>query len=281
MTVRIIADSACDLTVAQAEELGVIRLPLYVRFQQQEYADGIDMDHAQFYQKLAECEELPTTSQLAPAVFADVFAQVTQAQDSAVVITLSGKLSGTYQSAMLAAQEYEEIYVVDSESVCIGQRLLVERAVELAKEGLDGNAIAQQLEKEKHDLRLCALLDTLTYLKKGGRIHAATALAGELLGVKPFVTVEQGEVKLSGKARGMKKGNRMINDYIAMHGEVDSTRPIALAYSGLSDQRLRDYLADSEDLWRDKSYSLTTVGCVIGTHAGPNAVAVAYFQKSE
>ena len=204
MTVKIIVDSACDISAREAERLGIIRLPLIVRFDQTEYEDGITLTNEEFYQKLSESDNLPTTSQLTPAAFAKVFDEVSAANDSAVVITVSAKLSGTYQSAVMAASNYSNIHVVDSATVCIGERILTERALALSKQSLSATQIVEKLNEVKQHIALYALLDTLIYLKKGGRISPATAFAGELLAVKPLISVEDGEVKLIGKARGTK-----------------------------------------------------------------------------
>ena len=282
MTVKLIVDSACDIQASEAEKLGIIVLPLIVRFDQTEYEDGLTLTHEDFYKKLSESDNLPTTSQLAPAAFAKVFEEVSAANDTAVVITVSAKLSGTYQSAMIAASEYQNIFVVDSANVCIGERILVERALALREEQLSAEQIAEKLNEEKQHVVLFALLDTLIYLKKGGRISPTTAFAGELLSVKPLVSVEEGEVKLIGKARGMKKGNRLLNEKIAQSGGIDFGSPFSLAYSGLSRERLDEYLTDSADLWTAAGTDplpIATVGSVIGTHVGPNGIAVAFFDK--
>lgn len=282
MTVKLIVDSACDIQASEAEKLGIIVLPLIVRFDQTEYEDGLTLTHEDFYKKLSESDNLPTTSQLAPAAFAKVFEEVSAANDTAVVITVSAKLSGTYQSAMIAASEYQNIFVVDSTNVCIGERILVERALALREEQLSAEQIAEKLNEEKQHVVLFALLDTLIYLKKGGRISPTTAFAGELLSVKPLVSVEEGEVKLIGKARGMKKGNRLLSEKIAQSGGIDFGSPFSLAYSGLSRERLDEYLTDSADLWTAAGTDplpIATVGSVIGTHVGPNGIAVAFFHK--
>lgn len=282
MTVKLIVDSACDIQASEAEKLGIIVLPLIVRFDQTEYEDGLTLTHEDFYKKLSESDNLPTTSQLAPAAFAKVFEEVSAANDTAVVITVSAKLSGTYQSAMIAASEYQNIFVVDSNNVCIGERILVERALALREEQLSAEQIAEKLNEEKQHVVLFALLDTLIYLKKGGRISPTTAFAGELLSVKPLVSVEEGEVKLIGKARGMKKGNRLLSEKIAQSGGIDFGSPFSLAYSGLSRERLDEYLTDSADLWTAAGTDplpIATVGSVIGTHVGPNGIAVAFFHK--
>jgi DegV family protein with EDD domain len=283
MAVQFIIDSASDILPEEAQALGLIHLPLTVRFGDQEYADSIDLSHRAFYEKLIESDTLPTTSQISPAVFENAYERVEAAGDTAVVITLSAKLSGTYQSAVIAAEGHEEtVFVVDSENVTIGERLLILRGVALRDQGLSAAEIAQILEEEKHHIRLMALLDTLEYLKKGGRVSSAVAFAGGILAIKPVVAVENGQVAMAGKARGSKQGNNLLREMIAKCGGIDFTRPYALAYSGLSDELLRKYIADSADLWQGQTENLpiSSVGCTIGTHVGPGAIAVAFFERT-
>lgn len=282
MAIQFIVDSASDILPEEAKALGLIHLPLKVLFGAEEYADAVDLTHHEFYEKLVESDTLPTTCQIPPADFEAVFKQVTDRGDTAVVVTISSKLSGTYQSAIIAAAEYAgKVFVVDSENVCIGERILVQRGLELMKAGLTAEQIAAQLDNEKHTIRLMALLDTLEYLKKGGRISAATALAGSLLSIKPVVAVEEGKVAMVGKARGSKQGNNLLRELVNKCGGINFDKPFALAYSGLSDALLKKYITDSAELWQGQVQELpiTTVGCVIGTHVGPGAVAVAFFEK--
>lgn len=282
MAIRFIIDSASDILPAEAKELGLIHMPLKVLFGDEEFADGVEMSHQEFYERLIESDTLPTTSQIPPADFMDVFEKVAEEGDTAVVITISSKLSGTYQSAMIAAEDYEgKVFVVDSENACIGERILVLRGLDLAKQGLDAEQIAATLDEEKKKIRLMALLDTLEYLKKGGRISAATAFAGNLLSIKPVIGVEDGVVSQLGKARGSKQGNNLLRELIANCGGINFNKPYCLAYSGLSDKLLQKYIADSAELWQGQTEKLpiSTVGCVIGTHVGPGAVAVAFFEN--
>jgi DegV family protein with EDD domain len=284
MAVQFIVDSASDILPEEAARMGIRCLPLSVRFGTTEYADSVDLSHREFYEKLVESDQLPTTSQLPPAAFAEAFAQVAEAGDTAVVVTLSSKLSGTYQSACIAAEDYEgSVFVVDSENVTIGERILIQYGLALRDQGLPAADIVAHLEAEKHHVRVLALLDTLEYLKKGGRISAAVALAGGLLSIKPVVAVEEGQVALVGKARGSKQGHNLLRDLVVRCGGINFDRPCCLAYSGLSDALLQKYITDSADLWQGQTDQLpiATVGCVIGTHVGPGAIAVAFFENEE
>lgn len=282
MSIRIICDSASDITKEMAQKWNVTVLPIKTIFGEQEYLDGVNMTHQEFFEKLIETDELPTTSQIAPYDYEQVFKEIVEASDTAICITLSSKLSGCNQSAHIAGDDYpENIFIVDSENVCVGEQILVELAVKLRDEGKSAREITEILNKEKKNIRLIALLDTLEYLKKGGRISGAAALAGTLLSIKPVIGVENGEVTMLGKARGSKNANNMLMSLIEKEGGINFDKPYSLAYSGLSDQLLQKYIVDSARIYEGKTENLPicTIGSTIGTHAGPGAIAAAFFVK--
>ena len=182
MSTKIIIDSACDLTKEEADKLGVILVPMIIRFDDDEYLDGFNISKQEFYEKLIENANLPKTSQINPERFKEEYEKVVSNGDEAVVITISSKLSGTYSSAVKASAEYKDkIFVVDSLNASLGVRLLFNYAYRLLNEGKNAKEIASELEKAKKRLNLLAMLDTLKYLRKGGRISALVAFAGELM----------------------------------------------------------------------------------------------------
>lgn len=280
MSVKIIIDSACDIEKADADKLGLTFLPLKTIFGEEEFLDGITISHMEFYEKLIESEHLPTTSQIPPHEYESVFEKIKANGDTAVVITLSSKLSGTYQSANIARDGYEDcIWIVDSENVSIGQQILIRYACQLRDEGLSASEIASKLDEKKKDIRVIALLDTLEYLKRGGRISGAAAVAGNLLSIKPVIAIVDGEVAMLGKARGSKNGNNMLHEEISKCGGIDFSMPFRLGYTGLSDTLLQKYVADHDMLWKEHvdTLPINTIGSTIGTHVGPGAIAVAFF----
>ena len=277
---HIITDSGADISEKEAAELGVILMPMTVSFGEESYRAGVDLPPQTFYEKLIECDTLPSTSMIPPMTYEKAFRMVRNAGDEAVVICLSSVLSGTCQSAMLAAKEFPCIHVVDSLNACIGQRVLVMRAVQLRNSGLTAEALVALLEEEKKRIRLLAVLDTLEYLKKGGRISAATAMAGSLLSIKPVVSVIDGAVCMVGKARGSKNANNLLRGMIA-ENEADTAMPACMGYSGLTDIMLRKYIEDNREVWKDEAIPpIVHVGPVIGTHIGPGAIALAFFAKT-
>lgn len=280
MKVRIIVDSSADVSESIRQRLTVV--PLTVRFGDQEYIDGVTITRREFYEKLIESDELPSTSQATPDSFSKVFAEVAANGESAVVLTISSKLSGTYQSAMIAAEDYpDNIFVVDGKSAATGSGILAELALRLADDGMEAKEIAERLTEERENVCLIALLDTLEYLKRGGRISKAVAFAGGILSIKPVISLQEGEVVMLGKARGSKQGNNLLIKQIEEAGGVDYDKPVLLGYSGLSDILLQKYIADSAALWEGKIAELQTtqIGSVIGTHAGPGAIVATFFKR--
>lgn len=280
MAVQILIDSGCDFTAEEIKEYNLVLLPIKTRFGEVEYRDGIDITHDEFFEKLIESDEMPTTSQVSPFEYEQEFEKVKANGDEAVCLTISSKLSGCYQSANIARADYADcITVVDSLNVCVGERLLAELAIAMRNEGKSAKEIAAALEERKSDIRLIALLDTLEYLKKGGRISAAAAVAGSVLSIKPVIAIENGEVVVLGKARGSKNGNNMLKELIKKEGGIDFSMPSALAYSGLDDSMLMKYKNDSEDVTQGHGDEMivSSIGSAIGTHIGPGAIAACFF----
>lgn len=279
MSTRIIVDSTADLMPNVKERVKIV--PLTIHFGNEEYIDGITIDHKSFYEKLIETDVLPTTSQATPAAFHEAFKEANDTGDEAVVITLSSKLSGTNQSANIAAEDFDNIYIVDSGTGAVGSGILIELALEYLDQGLGAKEIALKLEEDKKNIVIVALVDTLEYLKKGGRISKTVAFAGTVLNIKPVLSIIDGEISMLGKARGSKQGNNLLVQEIEKAGGVDFSKPILLGYTGISDALLLKYIEDSKYIWENgvDNIRYTTIGSAVGTHAGPGAIAVAFFRK--
>ena len=278
MRVKIVVDSTADMIPAVRSRVEVV--PLTIHFGEEEYIDGITIDSRTFYEKLIESDVLPTTSQATPFVFEEAFRDAVADGSQVVCITCSSKLSGTYQSAVIAAEEFAgKVWVVDSHTIALGSAILTEYALKLVDKGMDAENIAWKLMQKREKIRLLAMLDTLEYLKKGGRISSAVALAGGLLNIKPVVCIENGEIRMLGKARGSRQANNLLVQEIGKAGGVDFGKPLLLGYTGMNDSLLKKYISDSAALWEGHLDSLpqTVVGAVVGTHTGPGAVAVAFF----
>jgi len=279
MKTRIVVDSTADILPEYLDQIHTV--PLTVSFGEEEYIDGVTIDHRTFYQKLIETDAMPSTSQASPAAFAEQYDQAAAADEEVVVITISSKLSGTYQSAMIAAAGRSSVYVVDSENASVGCGILVGLALRYLRDGMTASAIAEKLQEDKKKIIVIALLDTLEYLKRGGRISKAAAFAGGLLNIKPVISIADGEIQLLGKARGSKMGNNLLVQQIQKVGGIDFTKPVLLGYTGLSDVLLQKYIEDSSYLWSASldAVRYVSIGSVIGAHAGPGAIAVAFFRK--
>ena len=278
MSVQIIIDSTADLAPGLEQRVQIV--PLTIHFGEKEYGSGVDITTTQFYELLVKSEELPKTSQPTPAAFEDAFRKAVDAGDEVVCITISSKLSGTYQSASIAASEFPgKVFVVDSRTVASAAGVLTDYALNLADQGLTAEQIAAAVMEKRENVRLFALVDTLEYLKKGGRVSSTVAFAGGLLNIKPMIEVAEGEVRMAGKAWGVKQGNALLMQAVEKSGGADFTMPAMLGYTGLDDSGLQKFLEENSAYWTGdgKQVSTQVVGSVVGTHAGPGAVALAYF----
>jgi DegV family protein with EDD domain len=280
MSIRIIIDSTTDIPEWVLHQVEVV--PLTVSFGDEEYLDGIDLSRGDFYRKLEAGQILPKTSQPSPEAFAGVFQRIHEAGDEGVFISVASALSGTCQSAAIAAADYPEISVVDSQNVAVGTGILAEYALLLISRGITREELTQKLEKKREDICLIAMLDTLEYLKRGGRISKTAALAGGILNIKPVITVKEGEILILGKARGAKKANNLLVELAEKNG-VDYSLPILLGYAGTSDELLQNYIHDSRKLWEGHVENLeyAQICSVVGTHTGPGAVAAAFFRTNQ
>ncbi|MCM1545483.1 MAG: DegV family protein [Clostridiales bacterium] len=281
MAVKILFDSASDISAAEAAEMGAQLIPIKIRFGDEEFLDGVNITRERFFEKLSQCENLPQTSQINPAEFEEVFKKLTESGDEVVCITISSRLSGTFKNAECAAEKFGgKVFAVDSLNASTGEKLLCQYALRLAKEGLNAREIAEKLNAEKGRINVLAVLDTLVYLKKGGRISPLTAFAGEMLSIKPVIGIIEGEVRLLGKAIGAKKSGNLLTRLIKEKG-VDFSMPHGVMWSGADDSKLKSYVEDSRELWADETDALPAymIGSTIGTHIGAGAIGVAFFGK--
>ncbi len=281
MAVRIIIDSASDIDQKEAERLGVNFIPMQVQIADKEYLDGLDLSHEEFWKLLPTCNDLPKTTQINPYRFEEEFEKIVSAGDEAVVITISSCLSGTYRSAVQASEKFKgKIFVVDSLNASLGEKVLCRYALKLTKQNLSANEIFEKLEKKKSKITFLAMLDTLKYLKKGGRISAVTAIAGEMLSIKPIIEFIGGEIKNIGKAIGAKKALATLAG-IASKRNIDHDMPFGIVYSGTDDTMMNSFIEKNAELWKDETDKLEPylLGSTIGTHIGPNGLGIAFFEK--
>lgn len=276
--VRIITDGTSDMTARRAAELNIDVIPMQVFFGQESFLDGVDITREEFFARLASSEELPTTSQLNPDNFLELFQKYADQGDQIVGIFVSAELSGTCQSACIARDMVEggEVHVIDSRTVTFALALLVEEAARMRDRGLTAAEIAVQVKALAQRTKLLAIVDTLTYLKKGGRISAATAAVGGLLGIKPIVGVDsRGTVEALGKARSTASGLEWMAQHIKKE-PADPAYPVAYGHSNSPERVPVCMEALKEVLPQGLPPVMGSIGAVIGTHVGPGAVGAAY-----
>ena len=278
--IQIITDSTSELSHEVAKEWGVHVIPLAVTFGEETYTDGVTIDNATFYAKLSEAEKLPTTSQPSPAAMLDMMETLLDQGDEIVGIFLSSQLSGTFQSATIAAgmADSDRIHLVDSLNATFGMGLLVQIAVRLRDEGKSAAEIVAALEELKPRVRLIAFVDTLKYLQMGGRVSAATAVVGSLLGINPLISVIEGRVESIGKARGRKGAYRHLKTMFE-NETADLSYPVFFGHCNdpAAMEELEAVISTCFDQPVDVYHS--EIGSTIGTHAGPGAAGVAYIAK--
>ncbi len=276
--VRILADSSCDLSAAECKARNIEIVPLTVTLEDGTvFQDGsVNLDH--FYTHLVNCKTLPTTSQPSPASFAQLYQDAKEAGDDVVVVTLSSGVSGTYQSACIGAQlaEYEEhVFPVDSQNLSLAHGSLVLYATKLRDEGRSAPEIAAELDRVKTHLHLFAMVNDLNNLRKGGRLNAAAAFTGGLLGIKPLLKVQDGKIVLIEKARGLPGAYAVIFKHMSDYGGISERLGCYAAYADRPQQ-----LTPILDFYKKNHYPVTMtgrIGAVIGTHVGPGSLGVAYF----
>lgn len=277
MAVQIITDSTSDLTAEELRELGVHVIHMRVIFEGGVYTDGVDITKEEFYAKQAEAKVLPKTTQVNPGEFCDAFQPLLDTGDEVVAILLSSKLSGSFQSAVIAkdmVEGAERLHLVDSLNVTLGEGLLVREAVRLRDAGKSGAEIAAAIEALRSRVRFVAFVGTLKYLKMGGRISASTAALGTMLNISPVVAVVDGEVKSVGKVRGSQKIMAYTLDF-AKEYPVDTRHCVVFGHSRCQKtmEAYRDKVTAALGI---RDWAWDELGAVIGTHAGPGCYGLAY-----
>lgn len=270
MKIGLVTDSTSDLSPAQAQALGVQVVPLYVNFKGKVYKDWMEIKPADIFEGVRAGAELPSSSQPSPQDFKEAYEKALQSADHVLSIHISSKLSGTVQSAQLAASEFPgRITIFDSLAASQGIGMMVERAKELLDQGADLRSTMTELERIRTDHKVLFSLATLEYLKKNGRIGGAQALLGSLLGIKPILTIKEGRVEPVGRARGEKKAlAEMVEGFKAWTQGRKRTRIYYLYNGDISAVEAFRAAVRSSGLPVEE-HSSSEVGAVISTHTGP------------
>lgn len=275
----IITDSASDITLQEAREMGIEMVSLQIKFSDGDFIQEKEEDFDRFFKKLAEEKDLPVTSQPSPDDFLQLYREAQEREEDVLVITLSSGLSGTVNAANLAKQisEYDRIWIVDSEQAIVTQRFLVQRAVSMRAEGKSVEEIVACLDDLKKRLVVCGMLDTLTYLKKGGRIPASLAVLGNMLQIKPIIELKDKVLVMLGKARGRKGAKKYLWTEFESY-ERDENEPVYFGYT--SDKEIvREFMEETVEKYGIKDYAMYAVGGIIGTHVGPSCIAISFAKK--
>ncbi|QIK58125.1 DegV family protein [Erysipelothrix sp. HDW6A] len=275
---HILTDSASDITLEEAKLLKIDIVPLTTTFGDEVLPQESHEDFDKFFKRLMESDTLPVTSQPSPAAYLEYYNKY---DEDILVITLSTGLSGTYNSANLAKDTSgkDNIWIVDSKTAILGQRILVEHAVKLRDEGKSVQEIAEKLESIKDRVLTFGALDTLKYLKMGGRIPTTLATVGEFLRIKPTIVLQDGELKELGLSRGRKKAVEMLQHQIDKYG-IDTDYPIYFGYT-LDRENGAEFMEETEMKYNINDAKMVPVGGIIGTHVGPNCLAFAFVIKDK
>lgn len=277
--IKIITDSSCDITQAEAKLLNIEVIPLTIVFQKEEYLDGVDMNHQEFYARLASSSKLPTTSQIPPSTFEHVFQKYDSSKDEIIGIFLSSELSGTLQSAHIAASNLEQtnIHLIDSKNVSIGTSLLIREAVKLRDQGLDVQSIVSICTELTQKIRTVAVVNTLKYLKMGGRLSASEAMLGSLLHINPIIAVVDGKIQVISKARGLKSAMNLLYKMLK-ESPADISHTIVYGSAAATDT-MQDLIHKTDELTSGITITKDSIGSAVGTHVGPGAFGFAYIPK--
>lgn len=277
--IRILVDSASDYQLEETKEKNMEFVPLQVNLNGKTYLDGINLGRDELFEIMESTGEFAKTSQPSPQAFLEIFEDVKEKGDELICILLSGALSGTFQSAVLAKDiaDYDKIYLIDSKTGSYCNKVLADYAWNLVEEGLAAEAIVEKVEELKKRVKIIATLDTLEYLARGGRISKAIAAIGEVAKLKPMVTVtEDGHIVMSGKSLGINKGITSLVKQL-QKDEIDTDFPLYTLYAYGTEN-----CAKCEEKLETAGYKITSrmqIGATVGTHIGPEGVGIVYVKR--
>lgn len=278
--IRIVTDSSADISAEEASAKGITVLPLTINFGKDQYRDGADITALEFYKKLEESKVVPTTSQASPMQYEELFSLAREQGDTLIVLPISRKLSGSYQCATMVKKQgnYDNVYIVDTLSTVGKLRMLVLEALKL-KDDMSAEQLVKHLEDLRDRTTLIALVDTLEYLFKGGRLSRTSAVIGTVLNIKPLITIDKGEIKVIGKCMGVRKAVDSLSQYLK-EADVDKNYPLIFGYSPSVDRVMKLIDKCVEQDRRQYYYdNLQVLSAIVGVHIGPGAAYLVYVEN--
>lgn len=280
MSIRIVIDSTSDVTNEIIEKYNLKMVPLTVNFENESFLDKVELSSAEFFEKLAKSEKLPTTSQVSPGAFVEAFSEILLEGDQVLGIFLASEFSGTYDSARIAKDMIgsDNIRIIDSRSVCLGTFALILEAIELVNKNKTIDAIVSELEKAKENIVAVAGLDTLKYLEKGGRLSKGQAVVGSLLNIKPIIEIKDGKLAVIEKIRGKNKTIKWFDEWIEKNN-YDLSDKTVLLFHARSEEQLKILRDTIEEKYKIKNIIEQEIGSVIGTHTGPGVLGIGFLNK--
>jgi len=280
MGIRIVIDSTSDVTDEIIEKYNIKMVPLTVNFENESFLDKVELNSKQFFEKLETAEKLPTTTLVSPGTFMEVFSDILLEGDKVLGLFLASEFSGTYDSACMAKNMIgsDDIYIIDSRSVCLGAFALILEAIELVQQNKDIEEIVKELEALREKVVAVAALDTLKYLEKGGRLSKGQAVVGTLLNVKPIVEIKDGKISVIEKIRGKNKAVKWFDEWIEKNN-YDLSNKTVLLFHGKAYEQLKMLRESIEDKYKIKNIIEQEIGAVIGTHSGPGVLGIGFVNK--
>lgn len=279
---RIITDSASDITLEQAAQMNIRVVPIKIRFSDGDCPQETEADFKLFYDRLQHCEELPVTSQSSPEQYLLHFLDAKECGDDVIVLPISSGLSGSVNGVHIAKEmsDYDRIFVIDSRQAIAGQRMLVEQALKMSEEGCTTEQIVTELELLRDRITITGVIDTLEFLKKGGRIPGSIATLGNMLNIKPVIVLEDSILKTAAKARGYEAGKRFLYNLFEKNPPARNY-PIYFLFSSNRQmgEKFMDEMIQRYDLYGFEAKLLPVSG-VIGTHVGTNCIGICYVKNA-
>ena len=275
--IKLVTDSTCDLPKDILKKYNIDVLPLLINFGEESYLDGVEINQEELFKKIEDGDVFPTTAQITPSRFLEVFEEVKKNNEELILILMSSAMSGTYQSACLAKDmiEYDKIHIIDSQTTCAGLGVLVLRAAKLREEGFTIDYIIKDIEITKNKINSSLSFDSLDNLIKGGRISKTVGVVTGILGIKLILEVKNGLMAVKDKVRGSKKAVKRILDDIEKFG-YNKDIPVILVNVDMEEiaKPLREYLIKN-----DIEFIETTVGCTVAIHSGKKAAGLFFVSE--